>query len=173
MGRYTKAGNPLANEGVPAGLCLDIGEDHPAGPVDDGEQVPKFLLGGWKMSHDVHLDVGEPLLGHRDQLHGGGGLAGHFGPGAGLAVLNPICHVLAHKGPHLSLLHHPPGGSCPRVRHPVEGVEYLAAAAHGNHWVWVVSANVAQHPDSVKGDELGGEAGVPGCLDGGAVGLGP
>ena len=90
----------MADEGVPAGLHLDIGEGHsllyPTVPVDDGEEVPEPLLGDQQRAHDVHVYMGEPLLGHWDWLHGGGRLAGHFGPGTGLAVLHPLCHVLVH-----------------------------------------------------------------------------
>jgi len=71
---------------------------HPAGPVDDGEWVLEGLLGDWQWAHDVYVDVGDLLLRHWDGPQGGGVLAGHFRPGAGLAFLNPLCHILVHAG---------------------------------------------------------------------------
>ena len=57
VGRDAKAGYPLADQCVPAGLCLDVGQgdclQHPAGPVNDGEQVTEFLPGDRERAHDV------------------------------------------------------------------------------------------------------------------------
>ncbi len=92
--------------------------------LDDGEQVPEPLLGDWERAHDVHMDVGKPLLRNRNRLHGGSGLAGNLGPGAGLAVLDPLGHVLAYAGPHHSLVHDPPHGLHPWVSHTMEGNSY-------------------------------------------------
>ena len=41
--------------------------------VHHGEEVPVALLGGGQGSHQVNMDVREPLLRHRDQLDGGSG----------------------------------------------------------------------------------------------------
>jgi hypothetical protein len=41
-----------------------------------------------------------------------------------------------------------------------------------HHWARVAALGVTQHLEGIKGDELEGEAGVPGCLDGWAVALG-
>jgi hypothetical protein len=174
-GRNAKAGHPLTNEVVPAGLCLNVGErhclQHPAGTVDDGEEVPEPLLGDRQRAHYVHVDVGELLLWHLDRLHSGGWLAGHFGPGTGLAVLHPVRQVLAHAGPNHSLVHEPPRDLRPWVCHAVEDVEHLAAVAQWNHRPRVAALCVAQHPDGAEGDELEGEAGVSGRLDVSAVAL--
>jgi len=62
VGWDAEAGYPLADEGIPAGLCLDVGQrnclQHPAGPVDDGEQVLEPLLGDVAHVHqEFHLLV--------------------------------------------------------------------------------------------------------------------
>jgi len=45
VGWHAEGSHPLVDEGVPAGLCLDVGQRHrlqqPAGLVDDGEEVPE------------------------------------------------------------------------------------------------------------------------------------
>ncbi len=78
----------------------------------------------------------------------------------------------AHAGPNHPLVHQPPCGLRSWVCHAVEGVEHLAAMAQRYHWPRVAALGVAQHPDGAEGDELEGETGVPGCLDGRAVALG-
>ena len=76
VGRHTKAGLPMADEGAPAGLCLNVGEgdclQHPARPLYYGEEVLEPFLGD--------RDVGEVLLGHQNWLHCGSRLAGLASP---------------------------------------------------------------------------------------------
>jgi len=89
-----KVGHPVPDEGIPAGLQVDVDQrdplQHPAGPVNDGEHVLDTLLGDWQ--------------GPWDGRHcRSSGLAGDLSPGTGLAVLHQLRHVLVHAGPHHSL----------------------------------------------------------------------
>jgi len=96
VGWHAEAGHPLADEGVPAGLRLDVGQghclQHPAGPVDYGEQgrekagevdpaEPHVRLLGFEEVHQA-LRLAEPhdwpglLVG--GQLEGSGGSPGRL-----------------------------------------------------------------------------------------------
>jgi hypothetical protein len=94
---HTKAADPAGDQGIRYRRrlhVLDWNGFHPSGrPVNDGEEVLEPLHRGREQSHQIYMEMSEPLLWHWDTLCHRHQLPCHLPPLAGLAVPALSGHV--------------------------------------------------------------------------------
>jgi len=82
-------------------------------------------IGGWQRTHEVHMDVAEPLSRDRNDVDGRLNMPDHLGALAVEARPGPNPNVCVHGGPEETCRNQPPRSTNSRVRKTVKKVESL------------------------------------------------
>ena len=85
-----------------------IGIAHlPGGAVNNGEKMGE-TIGGWQRTHEVHMDVAEPLSRDRNDVDWRLNMPDHLGALAVEARPGPNPNVCVHGGPEETCRNQPP-----------------------------------------------------------------